>query len=529
MDDQLSFLNLRVFLRNNRRTAGLALLCSIGVTMTQLLLALLLGAYFEVGQASTSSKGFLLHALGIEVKNYTIYFSVLLMLIAMRGLFAWAQRYTFLLLENEAAHLQKRAGIAHFMLHGDVTQEGQLARALARIQSVGPGLTKWATEGVLRPLADGLFVVFVAVLMAQVNTLFASVFFGVVLLFGLVVQWLSQMLLNKSSKAWSRKKAAFTAVKSALNHAVATRMLNREKPVLRQLHKYLRREWRARQQSFARDAYLQALAPVGFFCAMLAVLWCDFGWSMGIAPSVFLVFILLSMYVQGAIRRLMKTPYRWAKARVEVAKWKKATGVELDRTKAEKIPNEGWALQIESMDPTLDVHLDLPLMVAQHQWLVYPIKNRAACTRFLNVLAKVSEEHDWKGRMQGQFAQEMTGFQIRKHVAFVGLDFPLDGQTVAEAVCYSEDKDKHLQLEKWMAQLHWENPLIGPLTTMDKLANGSDDYFRIMLLRALMTKKRLLVVYRFFDEMSKECAEEMKLFLKQQTKGAILEIQIKTT
>jgi hypothetical protein len=50
-----------------------------------------------------------------------------------------------------------------------------------------------------------------------------------------------------------------------------------------------------------------------------------------------------------------------------------------------------------------------------------------------------------------------------------------------------------------------------------------------MLLRALMTKKRLLVVYRFFDEMSKECAEELKLFLKQQTKGAILEIQIKTT
>lgn len=527
MESQGSFLSLTFFLRNHGRLVVWALVCSVGVSLSQLLLALLLGAYFEVNQAAGSTKGAILQALGIAFEQYRSYFMVLGGLILLRGLFAWGQRYTFSMLENHASDLQKRKGVENFLLHGDIMNPSERARTLARIQRVGPGITKWSTEGVIRPIGDAVFVLFVAFFMARVNALFALVFFGVVLFFGLIVQFVSMRLLKSSSKAWSTRRRAFIAVDRAMHQVRSIRMMNREKPVLRQLHLAIRREWQKKQQTFSIEALHHAIAPVAFFCAVLAVLASDFAFAMEIPAPTFLVFILLSMYLQGAIRRLMKAPHRWAKAKVERVKWNHYMALVTDRQKEEKAPvDHAPALMVASCLNPNAVSIDWPLAVPSNAWSILPMKNRAEVDSFLQALVKLTPECNCTGTLFGHDIAAMTGFQIRRNIAFVGLDFALDGKSLADAVCYSVDAEKERKLIRSMALFDWDVKSMAPSTPIEGVAFGSDDYFRLLVLRALMTKKKLLVLSRFFDEMSKGCALELRSILNNQKNLTILEIQI---
>jgi hypothetical protein len=514
------------FFKESQVTIALALLMSLGVSLSQLLLPLTLGLYFEVGMPPTSSKGTILYHYGITFVNYQSFFIGLFGLVVLRGLFGFGQKYFFLRLETAVENRQKSLLFHQFLFEANPNDSRRKVDALSGFQSRAVELVKWPTEGLIRPVADWVYLLFVAKMLAMISPLLASIFFSVILLFSLIVHLLGRSLI-KRTRAWGkRRREVFYFVNEWAKELFSIRSLNREKLVFANFTKKWRTQERSKSKLFALESLVAAAAPVGFFAAMASVLFCDSYFQLHTESSPFLVFILLTLYLQSAIKRLFNVPFRWTRARLALKKISTNWGPISEREPKELRTNQATSLMMID-DPIFSVSFDQPVPFTIHfnEWKVIRFRQSQHVKEFLEKLIRLNEQEALNGELFDLAFSEWSGFQIRKQITFLGPDYPLDGDTVQEALCYSKNESKRAQMDELMAQFHWDFAGLNSKTAIHELQTESDDYHRLQAIRAILTNKKLLILNRYFDSISVPCEEELRAFFLSYKNRSIIEFQ----
>lgn len=514
------------FFKESKVDFVLALLMSLGVSLSQLLLPLTLGLYFEVGMPPSSTKGTILYHYGIAFVSYESFFIGLFGLVVARGLFGFGQRYFFLRLETGVENRFKSRSFQQFLFESNPNDNRNKVDALSGFQSRAVELVKWPTEGLIRPIADLVYVLFVAKMLALISPLLALIFFSVILIFSLIVHLLGQSLIRRT-RAWSkRRRGVLYFVNQCAEELFSIRSLNREKPVFMNFSKKWRTQQRSKSRLFALDALVAAAAPVGFFAAMACVLLCDNYLELHTDSSPFLVFILLTLYLQSAIKRLFNVPFRWTRARLALRKVSRNWSPIAAREPMDIKKKNATSLMVIN-DPIFTNYFNQPLPFQMHlnEWKVISGAQAKQTKDFLQRLIRLNHQDVLTGELFGLPLSEWSGFQIRKHVTFLGPDYPLDGDTVQEALCYTKNESKHVKLDEFIGQFNWDLEGLNGATAVNEVELDSDDYARLQAIRAMLTNKKLLILNRYFDSVSVPCERELRAFLQRYKNISILEFQ----
>jgi hypothetical protein len=167
----------------------------------------------------------------------------------------------------------------------------------------------------------------------------------------------------------------------------------------------------------------------------------------------------------------------------------------------------------------------LPFQMHLNEWKVISDAQAKQTKDFLQRLIRLNHPDVLTGEFFGSPLSQWSGFQIRKHITFLGPDYPLDGDTVQEAVCYSKNESKHAKLNELIGQFNWDLTGLNEATAVHEVELDSDDYARLQAIRAMLTNKKLLILNRYFDSVSVPCEQELRAFLQRYKNKSILEFQ----
>lgn len=469
-----------------------------------LLLPLSIGRFHALAFGHQSMRNQLLDRLPLNLgdspEDFVGMFSILLLLRWMSGF--GSRVLAARLRSSMARHLRERLFEAQIGMPAQILETRGTGRFLLRFSGDLSSPLRWLTDGMLRALADGCFLFALWLMLWRVlpgASHMALSLYG--LIAGLLVVALGRLGYKAAAPYRARKSSLLGFIQRSMAGWPSIRALNREPLVLRRFGRKARLlELQARKQDW-QLALLPATVPVLVYGSLLLVMAMVIFREQAASPDSdrYLTALLLLVFSGPVLRRCARLPAIWASG------WLSLERMQLIFEQARKMdsthhvqsdwrPNRQGTLTFHS--PEMKAPVLFERQDGKERILLAPGEGQRLW--FLRLLAL----ENWDAgeiRWDGQPLVEANGRLWRKRVAVISTHFPLQGETVCEAMTYGRRARKNPEAKALFeeafrdmlpnARPGWEERLVEAGRHLEP-----DVVLRLLAVRALITRKPILLV-----------------------------------
>jgi len=482
------------------------------------LLPLSIGWFYEIALGDVGTKSKVLKNFPFSVQSISDYFFLFGILILVKGLFVFLEKYlTGILGERFSRDLRERVFASQLRHTLPVHRLKPVGKYLLRYSGDLLAIQQLIVKGILGFVGDLFFVGFAFVVLFLINSNLALIVFVGLLVSALIVIGLSSKVRLSAVERRNQRSILLGYVSSRMSAFYTIKSFNRENP---ETNGFLRRSKKLYDLGvhYLRiSAFFHALLPVFFFSVVFAIFYyiayVSENYSKIINMELF-VFVLMLLYLQTSVKRLLKVNLTWQVGIVSLNKLltlinlpeEKLSQADILNKVKPKIIFENVTFGYESGIPVLN-EISFELLPGTITFLKG--SHSAGKTTVIKLIQKIVEpdagriffdEHPYNG---------LSAFEIRKNVTLVSPEVPLLGNTVFKAVSYSTSEDKRDKVKRMLSKLKIELAKDEDDNLNYKLDDSGQNISagnrsKLQFVRAFLTSKRILLLDDVFKGLDTE-------------------------
>ncbi len=505
------------FFSRNKALVLVTFVASIGNSLLNVLLPLSIGKFYELAFHESSAKGKLFDTLHLSVNTMSGFFLFFLVLIIMKSVITYGEKYfTGLAGERFSRNLREllfRTQLSHSMPVHELKPAGKY---LLRYSGDLSFIQRFISKGIIQFSGDLVFLAAAFTVLLLINTtLTAVVIAGLAAAAGIIV------LLNKSVRKATisrrnQRSALLGFVTTRLQAFYTLKSFNREVPETTQFNRQSRKMYELGINYYRVYALVQAILPALFFGTMALVLY-FVAVERETNPAAFhhgdvLNYILLLLYIQSSIRRMLGVNVVWQLGQVSMLKLLRIINQPVERRDdpATMVPAKGKivfedvSFQYEHAQQPAVEHLTCCFEPGTITWLQG--KQGSGKSTVLKLIQGIYTPGSGKIFLDDQPFASLAPNAVRKNVAIISDEAPLIGNTVFKAISYNTADEKREKTAQLLERLGFHvggssnQSLDYRLSDYAKnLSNGQRKL--LMFARAFLTRKKILLIDEVFDDL----------------------------
>jgi ABC-type multidrug transport system fused ATPase/permease subunit len=512
---------IRSFVANHLFLITIALLSGILVSVIQVFIPLSIGTYYELLFGGHSAKGQLLEQLHISPQSLPSFFAYFFILIGARGIAGFIERYS--------NGLTGEAFLLHLRL---LLFKSQLDQEYKSFQGRNPGkhiikhtsdmrsAQDFLVKGWLGFLGDLVFLVLaIAGLYFIEPSLAVIVVITIPFAFGL-----NYLLSRRTVPVIMRRndaRASLLDFTSSRLHAFLTiKALNRETPEYERFQKKAKKAYTTGAAVHVSNALVGSLLPVIIYLMIgIVMLRGAQQTRYGLEASSLLVFILMMLYMQRVLKRLLRVPYIVRQGNHALQSF-----IGTISQSEHQVHSESSTRQSQGKLQITNVQLKAATELL-------PARSFSMNTTGPGIYSILSDNQEWRSRITRQLialeapeagsisldetAYETTDpFAIRKKIAIISPQIPLLGDTLFEAISYGRSEErknaalKTLELYSIPGDLSGSDALQMKLDSATQRLTASQQIV-FQFIRAELTRKTIVVIEDPFTGIDLQVSNEL--------------------
>ena len=161
---------LHQFVSKNKPIIALALVSAFLSSLCSVLLPLSIGSFYQVAFGESSGKNELLGRIGLNLTSLNSFFVFFATLTIFKGILTWLEHATMRTIEERITH-DVRSRLFHAQLNHDFDSfhTKSIGKYLTRYSSDMLAIQQYFSKGLIKPIADGLFLITAFSLLFQLN------------------------------------------------------------------------------------------------------------------------------------------------------------------------------------------------------------------------------------------------------------------------------------------------------------------------------------------------------------------------
>ncbi|MBX7108659.1 MAG: ABC transporter ATP-binding protein/permease [Chitinophagales bacterium] len=505
------------FFSRNKALVLVTFVASIGNSLLNVLLPLSIGKFYELAFHESSAKGKLFDTLHLSVNTMSGFFLFFLVLIILKSVITYGEKYfTGLVGERFSRNLREllfRTQLSHSMPVHELKPAGKY---LLRYSGDLSFIQRFISKGIIQFSGDLVFLTAAFTVLLLINTtLTAVVIAGLAAAAGIIV------LLNKSVRKATisrrnQRSALLGFVTTRLQAFYTLKSFNREVPETTQFNRQSRKMYELGINYYRVYALVQAILPALFFGTMALVLY-FVAVERETNPAAFhhgdvLNYILLLLYIQSSIRRMLGVNVVWQLGQVSMLKLLRIINQPVERRDdpATMVPAKGKivfedvSFQYEHAQQPAVEHLTCCFEPGTITWLQG--RQGSGKSTVLKLIQGIYTPGSGKIFLDDQPFASLAPNAVRKNVAIISDEAPLIGNTVFKAISYNTADEKREKTAQLLERLGFHvggssnQSLDYRLSDYAKnLSNGQRKL--LMFARAFLTRKKVLLIDEVFDDL----------------------------
>jgi ABC-type multidrug transport system fused ATPase/permease subunit len=521
------------FMGKNKFLLTAALFSLLLSNVLSVILSVSIGWFYEIVLHEHGTKNRLLKLFPIQFASANQFYGFFAALLLLRALFVFFEKFLSGISGERFSRNVRELAFSHQLRHSLTShRQRPVGKYLLRYSGDLLAIQNLLTKGTLVFIGDVFFVLTAFACLFFIQQRLASIVIILFFLSGGIIFLLSKVV---RTAAWNRRRQRsqnLGFVSSRLQAFFTIKSFNRETP---EEHSFVRRSrklYRLGVKFITASAFLQSLLPLFFFSTLLLVFY-EVGElrsvkPVGIATGDVLVFVLLLLYMQGVMKRLLKVNLVWQVGLISFDKLLALIQLPSEVRRDEKIEGEvNGGLSFE--DVSFAYHDQKPVLhhfscyVFPHSITLIKGKQGSGKSTILKLSQKIYEPQSGRIVLDELDYASLSAFQIRKHVTLVSPEAPLLGNTAFEAVSYNTADEKREKVATMFRRLkiHFAD---SDKDNLDfKLEDGGQNISagqRMMLqfARAFLTRKQIILLdepFAYLDDDSRNTVIEQLNKLKK--------------
>ena len=511
------------FFSRNKTLVLLTFVACITGSLLNVLLPLSIGKFYELLFQEGSAKGKLFDTLRISVNTIPSFFSFFLLLIGLKSLFTYCEKlFTGMVGERFSRNLRELLFQTQLSHPLSVHERKPVGKYLLRYSGDLTFIQRFISKGVIQFSGDVVFLVTAFFVLYLINAPLT-----LMVLAGLLLAIIAIMLLNKSvksatSKRRNQRSAMLGFVTTRLQAFSTIKSFNREVPEVAQYNKLSGRMYELSIRYYRIYALVQAMLPLLFFGTLAVVLYfvaIQLQAGSGVIHHAdVLSFILLLLYIQTSIRRILSVNVIWQLGSVSFIKLLRIINLPAElRAEPEtmvqingKISFDHVAFQYPAATVPVLKKISFTIQPGTVTWLKGP--QGAGKSTILKMIQGLYQPEEGTISIDDIDYSRLAPNAIRKNVTIISSETPLLGNTVFKAISYSRSAEKRDKAAQLLERIgfsitgNMNETLDFPLN--DFASNISAGQRRqLMFARAILTRKKIMLIDDAFDDLDLQAKE----------------------
>lgn len=440
------------FVRLNNFFISFAFLALLLSNFLNVLLPLSIGWFYEIVLHEHGTKSRLLSLIPVHFSTPKAFYFFFAFLLLIKAIFVFLEKSLTGIIGERFSRDLREMTFAHQLNHSLSTHlERPVGKYLLRYSGDLLAIQNLLTKGILVFIGDLFFL-----LIAFASLIFIQQKLALLVIISFIISGGVMYLLSKivRTTAWNRRsqRSKNLGFVSSRMHAFYTiKSFNRESPEVNSFVKRSGKLYELGVKFMNISALVQALLPLFFFGTLLIIFYqvslLRSVKPYGITKSDVFIFILLLLYMQGVMKRLLKVNLIW---QVGIISFNKL----LSLVQAPSEPRDGIHLPkdingtLAFENVTFAYNTDKPvlhafscLINANSITLINGQQGMGKST-FFKLIQKVYEPQGGKILLNNTDYDNLSPFEIRKEITIVSAEAPLLGSTVFKAVSYTTADEK---------------------------------------------------------------------------------------
>lgn len=452
----------------------------------------------------------------------TTFFVVLILLLFLSQYF-YSYRLKALE-ENFALFIKKLVFAAQLKTRYEVFVQKGHGRYLLRYSGDLTSTGTFLSKGVIDLFIDVVLLAIAFTWILQFNLIAGVIVISTSLLLFSFLFWVNQKLEAISTKKRAAKSGLLAFTNRVLSHIYTIKVFNRN---TREMASFEKKAVKVKDRSLNEaqyKAFIQALISLMQYVTLLAVVIHLSRDSVNSRAEI-LGFIFMYLNLLPLFKRLMAVQTIHKLGNIS---FKKIVRVFEEDLESDHIYEE-ITVPLKQIKLKYD---DEDLEFKAGKVNILRFENSSACSKFFHCFLKLNEKDLFPMHINGKLVEGQNSFLWKKKVSVISGSVPLYGNTVAEAVTYSQKTEQIARAERI---LHWFQKYtydIQPLSIHSnigedgkKLSEAQSDLLKVV--RGLATGKEIIFVDHF-DSRSAALNEALAQFLKKNAEKHLV-IQTETS
>ncbi len=443
---------LQQFVSKNKPIIVLALVSAFLSSLCSVLLPLSIGSFYQVAFGESSGKNELLGRIGLNLTSLNSFFVFFATLTVLKGVLTWLEHITMRTIEERITH-DVRSRLFHAQLNHDFDafHTKSAGKYLTRYSSDMLAIQQYVSKGVIKLLADGMFLITAFALLFQLNNSLSKALLIVFIAGSILMVLVSNFQKQSNEKRRNDRSSLLGFIEQRL-HAIATiKAFNRSHPEELKFAKRNNKLYKSSIRFQLLNGLNKALPQIIFFTAIgiLLNLSVHQDYKENESSASLLIFILVLLYLQSVYKRLLRVPSLLASGSTSLDNLMSVlnlpheimhTGIEQTQLRKKlSIRINNLSFEYKDSHPIIK-RLNADLKPGR----IYHIRGEAGSGKstLFRLLLKLHPVQDGQVFISGCDINKLGAHELRKLMTTIGDDFPLLGSTIFEAISYSRKDTK---------------------------------------------------------------------------------------
>lgn len=493
-------------------------------------LPLSIGWFYEVVLNDHGTKSNLLHLFPISITGANSFFTMFAVLLILKTGFAFLEKYTIGVLGERFSRELRDMAFSHQLKH---------TMASHRLRPVGKYLLRYSgdliaiqnlmSKGVLVFAGDVVF------LCSSIGALFflnKSLAFPVIIMFalsGIIIFLLSKQVRNAAFNRRTQRSLNLGFVSSRMQAFYTIKSFNRETP---EQNSFINRSSKLYKLGvkFVSISSLVRVLPSLFFFATLGVVLYRVAQlrdanADGISKGDVFAFVLLLLYLQTVLKRLLRVNIVWQVGTISFNKLLTLIQLPAESRPTEKSGVDGKG-EIIFKNVTFGytnknpINKNISFEVKPNSITIIQGRQGVGKSTLLKLIQKLYEPQSGQILLDGIDYASLTPFEVRKETTIVSDEVPLLGGTLFKAVSYNTSNDKREKVINMLKRLDINPTGDDEKNLQFKLEDGgknisAGERTKLQFARAFLTRKNIVLIDDVFNNLDEE---GLKIIVEQLNK-----------
>lgn len=528
----------RFFIANKLLIIGTFLSILVS-NVLRVIIPLSIGWFYEIAFHEHGPKSRLLQLIPLQISSLRLFFIVLGCLILVKTIVSFAEKFlSGVTGESFSRDLRELTFRQQMHQSLPVNRIRPAGKYLLRYSGDLMAIQRFISKGVLAFVGDLIFLICTFAILFHFHSTMGFIIIAWYAIGAMLIYLISIRLRKAATERRDQRSINLGFISSRMHAFYTIKSFNRENPEEKSFTNRSEKLYKTGVKYLSLNAGVHALVPFVFFSALATVLYYSISLRetkpYGITKGDMLSFILLLLYMQGVLTRLLKVNVIWQMGSISFTKLLTLLQFPTEERNRDQVSTEiNGKIEFKnvcfSYGESNQLIQHASFVILANSITLVKGKSGSGKSTLFKLIQKIYEPTSGEILMDNIPYTQFSPFALRKEITIVSEEAKLLGKTIMKAISYSDTPEKRIKAREILQKLRFRLAKKDNMDLLDfSLEDGaqnlsSGEKLTLQFARALLTRKKIILLDDCFKNIDDTIKNELiEILNKLKNKRTIL-------